>query len=142
MKRFQDWPLRLEAYLAFIGEDEFSWGSNDCALFACNVVLELTGTDLGKEFRGRYNTKTGAYAALKKFSNGGLELLALKIATKHLMKEIPPRRAQRGDIVLLETDAGPTLSVVCMDGIHVTAPGPTGLQRWPMDRGRRAWRVG
>lgn len=142
MERFKDWPIRLEAYLACVSEDEFSWGSNDCALFACNVALELTGTDLAREFRGRYHTKTGAYAMLKKFADGGLEILILKIADEHGINEVRVSMAQRGDIVLLETDAGPTLSVVCMDGINVTAPCPTGLERWPMDRGRRAWRVG
>lgn len=142
MKRFQDWPLRLEAYLAFIGEDEFSWGSNDCALFACNVTRELTGVDLGEQFRGKYRTKAGAYAALNKFSGGGLEAIATKMAAEHGMKEVRPRMAQRGDIVLVETTQGPTLAIVCMDGIHVTAPGPTGLELRPLDKAQRAWRVG
>ena len=141
MNRFQDWPLRLEAYLSFVSEDAFAWGSNDCALFACNVARELTGVDLAEKFRGKYHTKAGAYAALKKFSGGGLESIATKMAAEHGMKEVPPLMAQRGDIVLLETTQGPTLAIVSMDGIHVTAPGPASLELWPLDKGRRAWRV-
>lgn len=142
MTRFEDWTVRLDAYLAWIGEESFSYGTHDCALFVCNVVRELTGTDLAKKYRRKYHTKAGAYAALKKFAGGGLEAIAVKIATEHDMQEVPVRMAQRGDIVLLEATEGPTLAVVCLDGTHVTAPGPTGLVRWPVEKGRRAWRVG
>lgn len=142
LKRFEDWTVRLDAYLIWIGEDAFEWGRHDCALFACNVVQELTGADLANDFRGKYHTKAGAYAALKKFAGGGLEKTAEKIAAEHGMEEVPVRMAQRGDIVLLEATEGPTLAVVCLDGTHVTAPGPTGLTRWPVDKGLRAWKVG
>lgn len=142
MKRFEDWTVRLDAYLDWIAEESFSYGTHDCALFACNVVRELTGIDIAKEFRGKYHTKAGAYAALKKFAGGGLEAIALKMAAEHGMEEIPVKMAQRGDVVLLEATEGPTLAVVTLDGTHVTAPGPTGLVRWPVDKGRRAWRVG
>ncbi|KKM85647.1 hypothetical protein LCGC14_1286970 [marine sediment metagenome] len=141
-KRFEDWTIRLDAYLIWVQEESFSWGSNDCVLFACNVVHELTGTDLAKKFRGKYHTKAGAYSALKKFAGGGLEALAVKIAAQYEMEEVPVRMAQRGDIVLLEATEGPTLAIVCLDGVNVTAPGPTGLVRWPVDKGSRAWRVG
>lgn len=133
--------MRLDAYLVFIAEDAFSWGSNDCALFACNVVRELTGVYLGQQFRVGYHTKTTAYAALKRFAGGGLETLAEKLAAEHGLQEVPVRMAQRGDIVLLEASEGPTLAIVGMDGIHVTAPGPAGLVRWPLERARRAWRI-
>ncbi len=142
LKRFEDWTVRLDAYLIWIGEYAFEWGTQDCALFACNVVRELTGTDIAKQFRGKYHTKAGAYAALKKFAGGGLEAIAVKIAAEYEMEEVPVRMAQRGDIVLLEGTEGPTLAIVCLDGTHVTAPGPTGLVRWPVEKGSRAWRVG
>ena len=142
MKRFEDWTVRLDAYLCWMAEGSFSWGSNDCALFAGNMVRELTGTDIAKQFRGKYHTKAGAYAALKKFAGGGLEATSVKISAEHGMEEVPVRMAQRGDIVFLKTDMGETLAIVGMDGTHVTAPGPTGLVRWPVGKGRRAWRVG
>ncbi len=141
LRRFNDWPVRLDSYLVFVRGAAFSWGSNDCALFACNVVRELTGTDLAQRFRGKYHTKAGACAALKEFAGGGLEMLAEKTAAEHGLEEIPVPMAQRGDIVLLETSEGPTLSIVGMDGIRVTAPGTAGLEDWPLTEGRRAWRV-
>ena len=142
LKRFEDWPVRLDAYLAFMADESFSWGSNDCALFACNVVLELTGTDVAKRFRNKYKTKQAALSTMKKYAGKGLEAVAVKIAARFKVEEITPRTARRGDMVLLGATEGPTLAIVCLNGTEVTAPGPVGLVRWPMAAARRAWRVG
>ena len=54
MQRYPDWPSRLERYLQAARGRPFSWGENDCALFACGAVAAMTGEDPASRFRAGY----------------------------------------------------------------------------------------
>ena len=167
--RKEDWPERLMALIAERRSRPFAWGEQDCALFACDAVAAMTGADPAAWFRGRYRTRRGAYALLKRFVLLGLpsrrlaappgpsdseptlavgragrrnELLAEaweQEAAARGWPEIAPVFARRGDVALIDTANGEALAVCA--GAAFAAAGPTGLLMAPLAAARRAWRI-
>lgn len=135
--RYEDWPERLAAFIESRFAVPFKWGQNDCALFACDAVKEMTGFDPGHDFRGKYKTAKGSLSALKKYGDGDLDKTATMIMGNPLQS---PRFSQRGDMVLMPSDLGPqlgiclgeTAAVVCVDG---------GVVFKNMHDALKAWRV-
>lgn len=134
MARREDWPLRLNAAIEAARERPFSWGKQDCCMFAAGVVRDLTGKDLAAPFRDAYAGRDEAGLLLAEL--GGVEALA----TAFLGEPLPgPAFAQRGDVVMVQTDEGPALGIC--DGAAAWFPGPRGLVHRPMGDWRKAWRV-
>jgi hypothetical protein len=135
VKRFEDWPRRLAAALEAARRQPFSWGEQDCALFAAGVVLAMTGADLAAAFRGRYATRAGAVALLG--ARGGLEAVATEALGAPLANA---RLARRGDVVMTGSEDGPALGVCGAGGLcWFAAPG--GLTTRPLTAATMAWRV-
>lgn len=133
MKRVEDWPERLLAFVEARREMPFKWGENDCCSFAADAVLEMTGEDLMASLRGRYNSSFSAAVRIER--EGGIEhYLDIRLP------EMAPRLAHRGDLVMFDAVEGPALGVVL--GSHAAAAGPEGVTWIPMARWRKAWRVG
>jgi hypothetical protein len=101
-ERFENWPERLNALIALRCSRPFAWGEHDCALFACDAVLAMTGADPAAWFRGRYRTRRGAYRLLKTFGGAGLAATWEKIAAQRGLPEIAPAFARRGDVLLFD----------------------------------------
>jgi hypothetical protein len=141
MKRFQDWPTRLHDYLQSALRRPFDWGSHDCALHVCNAVLAITGVDMAADFRLSYSNVGAAAKAMRAYAGGGLEDLVDKMAAAHALKEISPKLARRGDVVLFDTEHGATLGIVGLDGATAHAVGMQGATGVPVLKCRRAWRV-
>lgn len=78
----------------------FSYGTNDCALFAANILKECTGIDFASDYRGRYNSKYSAYRLLAK--NGGNEAILLR---KGFVK-IHNNYAKAGDVCIYKNAFG------------------------------------
>lgn len=133
--RREDWPERLLLAVEAAREIPFQWGQHDCALYAADLVLAMTGTDFAAAFRGRYTTAFGAARAL--LENGAADLAAY--ATMRLGAPIAPALAQRGDVVVFAAVDGLALGVVI--GGHATAAGPAGVTSVPRERWLQAWRV-
>lgn len=123
MNRHNDWPERLAAFIDARRERAFSWGEQDCVLFAADAVLEITGVDLAEGHR-KYSTAKGAAAQVKK-AGGMRQLAASRLPEKH------PGLAQRGDVVLVEIDGRDTFGVVAGNG-YWCAPGVEGVVFRPM----------
>src|SRR5437763_1580406 len=123
LERREDWPERLHECLDASRVQTFAWGVSDCALFLCNAVLAMTDTDLAAGLRGTYTGERTAAKAMVKFigdegeTQSLVENLAVKVAAHHAIAEIPPALAQRGDAVLFDSQDGPALGVVAMDGV-------------------------
>jgi hypothetical protein len=130
--RFENWPSLLADFL--VDEKPFEWGVRDCSLFAADAVLCITGTDPAKGYRGRYKTAIGAARLQKMY--GGLSGLVEKAG----LEEIAPLKAQRGDVVLIDTPLGEALGVIDMSG-RIAGQGPEGITRYLLSSARRAWRV-
>lgn len=149
MGKAHDFHEKLFAAVAARRVAPFTWGTNDCALFACDVLFAATGQDFAAPFRGRYRSARGAARVLKEFSGlsaaglrragGALAATAAKIARDHGRPEVAPLMAQRGDMVLVETEAGPALGV-CL-GEAAAVAGEAGMTMCPATLWRRAWRV-
>lgn len=133
-RRYEDWPRRLAAAIQAARARPFQWGEADCALWAADVVLGLTGEDLAAAFRGRYATRAGAVALLG--ARGGLEAVVTAALGEPLAS---PRLARRGDVVMVSTAEGPALGIC--DGAVGWFTGPTGLVAQRMSDWTKAWRV-
>ena len=142
LRRFDDWPARLDAFIAFRMNTPFAWGSNDCCLFAADAIVAMTGEDFAANNRGKFNS---AYSALRFFRFRGPEYgiaeLAEELAALRGIREVPPLYAQRGDVMLLERELGESLGIVSLHGTDIWAPGEEKLACVPFAQGLRAWRI-
>lgn len=148
LKRQTRWITR--AYHRFLMERAkapFKWGANDCALFAADGVLAITGVDIAAEFRGKYEDEAGAFEAIKEICGGSTVAdAAAWCAQKHGMKEWvaangkpQPLFARRGDLVVFEAPTGALVAgLVHLSGQIVTV-GEKGLYRFPISKALRAW---
>lgn len=136
LRRLDDWPSRLHAYIRSRREMPFAWGSNDCCTFAIGGGVEaLTGILLLPDVQ-RPTTEFGAARFLVERGHHDVSGLATELLGVPM---ITPRLAQRGDVVALLADEGVTLGI-CL-GADVAAPGPLGLVFPPLSCALKAWRV-
>lgn len=136
MTRFPDWPERLAAFIEARRRMPFAWGGHDCAMFAADAVVAITGTDPLALWRGSYADEAGAEAAL-----GGLPLAMFMDAALLAAgaTRVETSMAQRGDFVILDVGNMPTCGV-CLGG-SVAAPGVDRLHFLPMRLIRQAWAI-
>ncbi|HXM32290.1 MAG TPA: hypothetical protein VN921_01460 [Chthoniobacterales bacterium] len=141
VKRYDNWPALLDAFVASRREMPFAWGVNDCCLFACDAVLAMTGEDLAETFRGRYSSAREAKRMLQEAGAETVGELADMIAADFGLHCIPPLFAQRGDVVLLDREHGESLGIVSLHGVDIWAPAEERLAEVPLREGERAWRI-
>lgn len=130
----------------------FDWGSHDCCLGACNLILAYTGRDPAVWFRGRYKTQMGAYRALRRYMTefvrppGRSDLLPMVAA--HLCVVMGYPEASRswlstGDVALVPTpecEQFPSaLGVIVADRVFVA--GNMGFAHKPIEEIIRGWKV-
>lgn len=114
-----DWQNRLNAVMKAAIERPFSWGKHDCCLFAADCAQAMCGDDYAADWRGTYDSETGAKKAI--LTGGGtLE----KVIGKYL-DEVPVKLAQRGDIAIVENGGVKCAGVVYSGSVWV--PGENGL---------------
>ncbi|MDO8932069.1 MAG: hypothetical protein Q7U97_06730 [Rhodocyclaceae bacterium] len=132
MKRLEDWPERLMAFIEVRRGSAFLWGKNDCCTFTADAIVEMTGTDPMAELRGRYNSAKSAAVVMARV--GGIEAwLDARLPT------INPGLAQRGDVVMFAALDGPALGIVL--GAQAAGVRPEGVTWVPATRWTKAWRV-
>jgi hypothetical protein len=134
MRRYPNWPQRLNAAIETKRREPRVLGTNDCALCTADLVFAETGQDFGAPFRGRYHDEEGARTILAALGHDGLA---------SLVDSCLPRgtgRPQRGDVVLQPHPNGDFLAVVWGGGI--VGPGPDGLVLVKRDPAALFWKVG
>ncbi|WP_413614745.1 hypothetical protein MRB56_12620 [Halomonas cupida] len=119
--RHSDWVKQLHTHITAALGRPFSWGENDCCLFASDACLAVCGVDPAASYRGRYHSAMGAARVLK--SEHG----SISAAFDAHFSRVDPALAQRGDVVLFDGEHGETVGVVWAGGIWST--GPEGLGR-------------
>jgi hypothetical protein len=138
LTRRTDWQTQLDELVIERRTMPFAWGTNDCATFAVEAVLRMTGTSIMPAAVADWATAKQAYRALKLL--GGLA----EAVRASGLAEVGPRFAQRGDLVLLRAP-GRLRSLrgalgICL-GERIAAPGLHGLVMATLGDGEAAWRV-
>ncbi len=144
LTRKEHWATRaFHDFLLEWAAAPFEWGKHDCALFAANGILAMTGVDIAAPFRGRYSDEAGAFAAVREICGGStVEDAAAWCAAQHELAEWRfPRMAQRGDLVVLEESGRVIAGLVHLNGRHLVCAGENGLHRLPITDVKRAWHV-
>lgn len=114
-----DWHNRLITVIRAAEKRPFLWGEHDCCLFAADCAQAMCGEDFAADWRGTYDSETGAKKAILR-DGGSLE----KVLARYL-DEVPVKLAQRGDIAIVENYGARCAGVIY--GGAVWVPGETGL---------------
>ncbi len=131
LARLADWPVRLQRLICARLTQPFAWGSNDCFLFAADVLHAITGHDAAADLRGRYASEREARRLLREL--GGMRALA----EARFGARTAPALCLPGDVGL--APQGRTVLLVACTGVHWVAPTHSGLQPGPLPL--RAWAV-
>lgn len=134
MSRLNDWHERLHAEIERQRRDAFEWGRRDCALFAADCVLAMTGEDPAAKFRGKYKDATGAARALKRAGHADLAALASSV-----LDAVPVALARVGDVAAWRDDGNLVLGVII--GERVMGRMMHGLGTVDRSQIEMAWRV-
>lgn len=136
MTRKQRWPSILAEQVEAARDKQFEWGTHDCALWAADVVLAMTGVDVAAAYRGAYTDEASAREAMLRIDGGGLRAIGNRAFGPALNNVA---MTQRGDVALVEIDGREAAGIVL--GATVAVPGPRGLQFAPLDSIVAAWAV-
>lgn len=126
------WRVALVDFIASRIAVPFSWGHQDCCLFAADGIEVMTGRDPAATFRGAYKEAMGAARVMQAL--GGLEA----IADRYAGMRVSPEHAQIGDIGLVSNGGRPCLSV--FGGEYFHCPGEHGLTIVPRRNCITAWK--
>jgi hypothetical protein len=151
-QRRADWPERLAEVVKVATGRPFSWGENDCALFAADCAMAMTGVDPLAHVRGEYSSELGAARVLRRLGCDDVAQLADQV----IGARIDVGFAQRGDWLMIEEErvAGNALTTadagrrktVCALGVCLGAQGafhgPDGMGHVRTLACRAAWPVG
>ena len=125
----------LAEYLRQRADRPFEWGVNDCCIFAADWVLAATGRDPMGGMRNTYDNESWAANTLE--TGGGLA----RLVSSKLSIALPTvATAQRGDIILFETEKGPALGI-CVGEKFAAVPPAGGVAYFSMRHAVTAWRV-
>lgn len=133
-QRHPDWPERLAAFIEARRHVPFAWGSNDCATFAADALVALTGADPMAALRGRWAGQEQALQVLQQL--GGLGRAGCRVLGRPLPQLAA---APRGAVVCARMRGLPTMGVHL--GVWWCAPGAAGLEFRPAREERLAWGV-
>lgn len=134
LTRLPDWPTRFAIAIESARNKPFEWGTNDCCMFAANVVLAITGVDPAQEVRGTYDSAITAATVIGR--QGGLENAISAV----LGAPIDVRMAKRGDVIIYRPRDDWPSAMICT-GIAMVGPGETGMVTLPVRMGDKAWAV-
>lgn len=138
LKRYQNWPTLLDGFIREVRHRKFVRGRHDCALFACDCIDVMTGSDIARDFRGQYRSGKKAYALVKEKGHDDLLSLADARVGNRLDS---PNKAGRGDMVAVPCREGHALAIVDLTGKYAVTAGKDGLQWYPADQWLAAWKV-
>jgi hypothetical protein len=129
-------PELLDDFIASNMDRPFEWGRHDCCLFAADWVLELTGIDHAKAFRGQYSTGFGASKKLLPFG-GVVGVFDASEAITHIRTGY----AGRGDLVAAKIGERGEIGVgVCL-GSRSAFVGMDGIYFMQTHKITNAWRI-
>ncbi|MDQ2950159.1 MAG: hypothetical protein M3Y27_30185 [Acidobacteriota bacterium] len=143
MTRLPNWQSALANFERLHREDRFAYGSWDCCLFVCDVILCMTGVDPAADFRGRYATRAEALARIRNATGTiSVRKIAEHVTARLGMPRAESRLLQRGDLALIRRGKRDhSLGIVALSGLDVMVVSPKGLMRIPMSMAVSGWRI-
>lgn len=98
MPLISNWPKALSDFIEKNKYKNFSWGENDCIMFASSCINAITSNDPAAQWRGKYST---ALSAARIFSDfGGFENMIDTVSSDFGYIDVPVNKSQRGDLVM------------------------------------------
>ncbi len=132
--KLDGYPELLAEFLASRRMTPYEFGINDCATFAADCLLYITGTDPLAPWRSNlWSNGEEAGAALD--AAGGLVA-----AVDNIFPRVPRALAQRGDLCLVKDSADQPSLAICAGSVAVS-PGFDGQVHSPMRDARLVWRT-
>ena len=143
LNRKSNWHGALDTFFVERRAVKFSYGAQDCCLFACDAVAAMTGIDIAYRFRGTYTTRKGAMLAGKKIAgSASVKAICLFITNEFQMCEVHPRLLQRGDVAMIQrTVRDCSLGVVSLNGRSIVVPLADGTGEVSIEMAVRGWRA-
>lgn len=143
--RVPEWPEILSEKVDEAAHKPFKRGHHDCCTWVAEVVKAISGTSIGEDLLGEYDTLTEAKRLLREYEEksdkDGVEA-AFEIGMKENgFEEIENLSfTKRGDVVLVETDEG-TSPAVCIGQDVALVSRHGGLRIRSLDDAFRGWRI-
>lgn len=143
-KRDQYWPTAMQNLITDRIDSPFIWGTNDCCLFAADIIKAMTGADIASEWRGAYSSEADLSNLLTSRGFDSFPALIDSIVLTWNIPSIALRFAQRGDAIMFESSLGPTLGILA--DYRVVSIGLDGITFIPLtkiysDATAKAWRI-
>lgn len=139
MKRVENWPTLLSAFIEERREVPFTWGKADCCLFAADWVRLATDLDPAADLRGKYDCALGARRIIKQ--RGGLAAMVAQALIPFGFREVALSLATRGDIIVRDSGDGDCAGVVLgKESAFVAGAGLRFIQT-KLQADARAWRI-
>jgi hypothetical protein len=139
MKRVENWPTLLTAYIEERREVPFTWGRADCCLFAADWVRLATDLDPAADLRGKYDSALGARRIIKR--RGGLATMVARALTPLGFREVALSLATRGDIIVRDSGDGDCAGVVLGKESAFVARDGLRFVQTKLQADARAWRI-
>ncbi len=111
--------------------------SNNCCFFSCDWLSMACGFDPAADFRPRVDSALSMARVVKE--EGGVEAIADRICAANNWAACDVKQAQRGDVVLRDSDHGPALGVCA--GAESWFAGLDGIEKFKTLNCRGAWRI-
>ena len=131
-----NWAIDFLDFVESRHDTPFTWGTNDCAIFAADATMTMGVPDPVPNSRGKYSTEAGAKRHLK--SQYG-DLYAVWDRVFERLENV--NYAQNGDVVLFDGDLGLTCGIYWNGGVF--APAMEGIRLVGEQHSKllAAWRV-
>ncbi len=110
LKRYLDWPVRLNEYIIASEKKKFEHGTHDCVIFAAGAIEAMTGENPMLEFRDQYDDWNDSEEGL---NEAGYDKLYKNII-KRFGTPILGVKGQKGDLAFYEGACGIVLGRYAM----------------------------
>lgn len=134
MKKKEGWREALQDEFFLARNREFSWGSNDCAIFCARCVERMTGYPVVSEMRNKFswtNKKEGVrLLASRAFIDMTSDVLGVPSAVNECME---------GDVMLVKNNDHLLLGM--HEGHFVVSVSEHGIDKVPLENAVCGWRI-
>jgi len=142
MTRHGKWQTMLENYLQDVRDTPFKYGFFDCCTFVADAISVMTGVDIARDYRGKYDSRQTAMDLAQQIDGGpSIYDVAVGRAQAFGLPEIPLTRASRGDMILLRRPRDYSLGILSLDGVRVLIAAKVGWGPAKTVDPVKAWRV-